>query len=64
VPTSFLGGYGDRTGKLWKQTRTALVRVVNEAPHPATAEHALLNGAGATFARLEALLDAAAWPAA
>ncbi|MDQ1671492.1 MAG: hypothetical protein QOC98_54 [Frankiaceae bacterium] len=64
VPTSFLVGYGDRTGRLWKQTRTALMRGVSEAPHPASAEHALLTGAGATFARLDALLDAADWPAA
>jgi heme oxygenase len=64
VPTSFLVGYGDRTGRLWKQTRTALVRGVNEAPHPASAEHALLTGAAATFVRLDALLDAADWPAA
>jgi heme oxygenase len=57
VPTSFLAGYGDRTGRMWKQTRTALVRGVTEAPHPPSAERALVAGADATFTRLDALLD-------
>lgn len=61
VPTSFFAGYGDRTGRMWKQTRTALVRGVTEAPHPPSAERALVAGADATFTRLDALLDSVGW---
>lgn len=64
APTGFLVGYGDRTGRLWKQTRTALVRGVIAARHPSDAEYALIAGADATFARLDALLDKAGWVAA
>lgn len=61
VPTAFLTGYGARTGRMWKQTRAALVRGVAEAPHPPSAEQALVAGADATFTRLDALLDSVGW---
>lgn len=62
VPTDFLAGYGERTGRRWKATRSALVAGVLSAPDPDAAEAALVTGAIDTFDDLDALLDAGGWP--
>jgi heme oxygenase len=64
VPTAFLRGYGDDTGRLWKQTRSALVAGVRVAPDPARAEDRLITGALATFEALDRLLTATGWSSA
>jgi heme oxygenase len=62
VPTTFLAGYGDDTGRRWRQTRAALVAVVQDSVEPLAVEAALVDGAARTFAAFDRLLDAEGWP--
>jgi heme oxygenase len=61
VPTRFLAGYGEQTGRRWKQTRTALVAAVTSAAVPEQAADRLVRGASDTFAELDRLLDEHGW---
>jgi heme oxygenase len=63
VPTGFLAGYGDQTGRRWKQTRAALVAGVATAPVFEPAADHLVRGAIDTFAELDRLLDEYGWSA-
>lgn len=64
VPTAFLHGYGEETGRMWKQTRTALVAGVGAAADPDRAADRLVAGATATFDALDRLLTASGWASA
>jgi heme oxygenase len=63
VPTQFLTGYGDETGRYWRHTRTALVHGVAADADPAAAADRLIAGATVTFEHLDGLLDDWGWPA-
>jgi heme oxygenase (biliverdin-IX-beta and delta-forming) len=62
VPTDFLAGYGEETGRRWRQTRAALVAAVRDAANPPTVETAMVDGAASTFAAFDRLLEAEGWP--
>ncbi len=62
MPTSFLAGYGADTGRRWQQTRGVLVAAVRAADDPDSAESAIVDGAAATFAAFDRLLEAEGWP--
>lgn len=64
VPTSFLAGYGDDTGRYWRRTRTALVEGVRADVDPGGAAQRLVAAACATFDQLDRLLDDQDWASA
>jgi heme oxygenase len=61
VPTAFLSGYGNETGRRWKQARSALVRHVARAGDPARAADVVVAGATTTFRSFDGLLAADGW---
>jgi heme oxygenase len=61
VPTAFLDGYGQQTGRRWKQVRIALDAAVAASPDPAAAEQRVRHGAVATFTAFDHLLARAGW---
>jgi heme oxygenase len=66
VPTDFLSGYGDQTGRRWKETRAALVAALHPpestAPPVVTANN-LVAGAQNAFRAFDRMLFVDGWSA-